>query len=232
MPEVMTGLDAAAQYEAEGGAAEAATIEAAKAALIEEQQGQPADSGEGLLLGKFRSVDDLARSYQELERRLGQGQQPQQEQALPEALPEAQAAPEQGSEQAQVTPEQASQLRQQMLDQVGGEAEYRRLAAWAAANLPTERVNAYDEALRTADSTAVMTSLKAMQYDYMMANGYEPRLAGGRAPTSEVRGFESERQAIEAMKDPRYSGHSPDPAYVREVEAKIAASDVFAPQRY
>lgn len=234
MPEVMTGMDAAAQFEADGGAAEAATVEAAKAALIDEGQAEPQDAGEGLLLGKFRSVDDLARSYQELERRLGQGQQ-QQQQA--EAEPEIQAEPEpvppplteQGMQRSDT---ELAAIRQSMLDQAGGEEEYRRLTSWAASNLPSERVNAYDEAIRNADQGAIMTALKAMQYDYMMANGYEPRLTGGRAPVSEMRGFESERQALEAMKDPRYSGPTPDPAYIREVEQKIAVSNVFSPQRY
>lgn len=233
MPEVMTGQDSAAQFEASGGAAEAAVVEAAKAQLFDEAQqgGPPGDpgDGQGLLLGKFRSVDDLARSYQELERRLGQPQ----EQAPPQEQ-EQEAPPQEppAGQENQRSAEELQALRQSVLEQAGGEEEYRRLTAWAANNVSADRINAYDEAIRNADGPAIMTALKAMQYDYMMANGYEPKLTGGRSPTTEIRGYESERQAIEAMKDPRYSGPSPDPAYIREVEAKIAASNVFTPQRY
>lgn len=40
--------------------------------LAEQEQEQPAEQGSDLLLGKFRSADELAKAYQELERKLGQ----------------------------------------------------------------------------------------------------------------------------------------------------------------
>ena len=58
----------------------------------------------------------------------------------------------------------------------------------------------------------------------MMATGYEPKLTGGRAPTNEVQGYSSEAQVIRAMQDPRYQD---DPAYIKEVEQRIAVSNVF-----
>ena len=88
-------------------------------------------------------------------------------------------------------------------------------------------MTAFNNALNSGDEGAILNQLKGLQYDFMMTNGYEPKLSGGRAPSSEVKGFTSEAQVVEAMNDPRYSGTNPDPAYIREVERRIAVSNVF-----
>ena len=108
-----------------------------------------------------------------------------------------------------------------MLEQAGGEAEYQRLSTWAVNNLPPERTEAYNAALASGDQAAIINSLKGLQYDYMMQNGYEPKLTGGRAPANEVRGYTSRYQVTEAMADPRYEK---DAGYRQEVERRIAAS--------
>jgi hypothetical protein len=81
--------------------------------------------------------------------------------------------------------------------------------------------DANNAALAAGDQAAIMNSLKGLQYDFMMQNGYEPRLTGGRAPSNEVRGFASRYQVTEAMSDPRYEK---DAGYRQEVERRIAAS--------
>jgi hypothetical protein len=230
MSEIVTGQDGAATEAAL--AEEGAKVEAARAELYDEtagQQGQP----DGLILGKYRSTEDLAAAYQNLQAeysRLKNGQAPasQSDPAPEQFSSDDTAQPEQvGTDQGGIDPTTAASIRNAVLEQAGGEAEYQRLASWAASNLPSDRTNAYNAALASGDQAAVINSLKGLQYDYMMKNGYEPKLTGGRAPTTEVRGYQSERQVIEAMNDPRYSGASPDPAYVREVERRLAVSNVF-----
>lgn len=226
MPEIITGQDSGTQYEASGGAEEAAKVDAARAELVDEAN---ADAGDGLILGKYQTTEDLANAYQNLQReyaRLKSGQ--------PSAEPEAEAEPEGGEDDdaaedddPQVDPQRVAQIQDSIFRQAGGEAEYNRLAQWAARNLDPSRTEAYNEALRTADEGAALTALKAIQYDYMMQKGYEPRLIGGRGSSGEARPFDSERQVVEAMRDPRYSGDNPDPAYIKEVERRIAASNVF-----
>lgn len=229
MPEIITGQDGSAV--AEAAAVESAKVETARAELYDEATGSEsgvADSGE-LILGKYRSTEDLAAAYQSLQAeysRLTGGQQQAQSEA--EEPPQADTQGEAVESQAKPLDASAIEaLTAVVMEQVGGEAEYRRLATWAAANLPPDRTNAYNAALESGDTAAVLNSLKGLQYDYMMKNGYEPRLAGGRAPSNEVRGFQSEAQVVEAMKDPRYSGDNPDPAYIKEVERRIAVSNVF-----
>jgi len=233
MPEIITGQDTAAAYEASGGAEEAAKIDAARAELVDEA------TGEGLILGKYQSTEDLAQAYQNLQReysRLKNGQATEQPEVASEGdpTPELQSAEpateneqEAGANPGGLDGAKAAKIQQAIFDQVGGEAEYQRLATWASSNLPTERTNAYNQALAAGDEGAIMNALKGLQYDFMMKNGYEPRLTGGRAPSNEIRGYESEAQVVAAMKDPRYSGDNPDPAYIKEVERRIAVSNVF-----
>lgn len=225
MPEIITGQDTAAQYDATGGAEEAAKVDAARAELVDEAT---AEANDGLILGKYQSTEDLASAYQSLQReydRLKKGQPSAQQEEQPEAEAEA-AEPDEDEAQA-LPPERVQAIQDTIYRQAGGEAEYNRLAQWAARNLDPSRTEAYNKALESADEAGALTALKAIQYDYMMQKGYEPRLIGGRGSSGEVRPFDSERQVVEAMKDPRYSGDNPDPAYIKEVERRIAASEVF-----
>ena len=111
-----------------------------------------------------------------------------------------------------------------MFSQVGGMDKYQALMGWASQNLDEGRAAAFNESLQSGNEGAILSQLKGIQYDHMMATGYEPKLTGGRAPTNDVRGFASEAQVIAAMQDPRYGN---DPAYIKEVEQRIAVSNVF-----
>jgi len=226
MPEIITGQDSGTQYEASGGAEEAAKVDAARAELVDEAN---ADAGNGLILGKYETTEDLASAYQNLQReyaRLKSGQPSAEPEGGADAEAEAEGE-EAEDEGPRIDPQRAAEIQDSIFRQAGGEAEYNRLAQWAARNLDSSRTEAYNEALRTGDEGAALTALKAIQYDYMMQKGYEPRLIGGRGSSGEVRPFDSERQVVEAMRDPRYSGDNPDPAYIKEVERRIAASNVF-----
>jgi hypothetical protein len=225
MPEVTVGQDGS--FESSSFAAEeSARVDAARAELYDEAAGSSEDAP---ILGKYNSVDDLAAAYQSLQAeysRLKNGQvaAPEQEQQQYE---QADDDEDEGDQPAPIALERAQQIRDRVMQQAGGDQQYQRIAGWASQNLPTERVNAFNAALNQGDEGAILNQLKGLQYDFMMANGYEPKLSGGRAPSQEVKGFASEAQVIEAMNDPRYSGQNPDPAYIREVERRIAVSNVF-----
>ena len=224
MPEVQTGMDGS-PTEVAAVAEESAKVDAARAELYEEATGT--SEGE-LILGKYQSVDDLASAYQSLQAEYSRlkGGAVQEEQPTAEA--EEDEDEDEGDEpQARISTEQAQLVREQIMQQAGGEQQYQRIAGWASQNLPEERLTAFNEALNSADSGAILNQLKGLQYDFMMSNGYEPKLSGGRSPSSEIKGFSSEAQVVEAMNDPRYSGGNPDPAYIREVERRIAVSNVF-----
>ena len=223
MSEVAFTGDSGSPAEQSAAAEESAKVEAARAELYDEQAGS---QDQGLILGKYQSVDDLAQAYQNLQReysRVKNGQPPsdppaQQQEA--DQYDEGDGA-EDGSDQGGIDAATAAAIHASVLEQAGGEAEYQRLSTWAVNNLPAERTEAYNAALASGDQAAIINSLKGLQYDYMMQNGYEPKLTGGRAPANEVRGFSSRYQVTEAMADPRYEK---DAGYRQEVERRIAAS--------
>lgn len=230
MAEIQTGQDGSLEDQS-ALAAEQEKINAAKAELYDEQQ---RGEEEGLILGKYRTQEDLVEGYRNLQReneRMRQGQPPDVELESERDRPEEQQElePEEESEEPanELTEEDAIRIRDGMFKQVGGQEKYQALIAWANENITQQQADAYQHALDTADEQAIMTQLKSFQYDMMMSRGYEPKLTGGRAPTQDVKGFESEAQVVAAMSDPRYSGPNPDHAYVRDVERRMSVSKVF-----
>ena len=148
MSEVAFDSQSGSPAEQSAAAEESAKVEAARAELYDEQVGAP-EQGEGLILGKYQSTEDLARAYQNLQReysRVKNGQAPN------DPAPEQQEAEdysgddddsEDGSDQGGIDPATATAIRNSVLEQAGGEAEYQRLSTWAVNNLPAERTEAY-----------------------------------------------------------------------------------------
>jgi hypothetical protein len=203
----------------QGAVEEQAKIDQARADLYDEAAGnEPGEPEESLILGKYKSQSDLVDAYKNLQRENERLRGGEVEEA--EEEPEAQ----QEEPENQLTAEDATRIRGNMFDQVGGADKYQALMGWASQNLNESRAESFNEALNSGNEGAILAQLKGIQYDHMMATGYEPKLTGGRAPTQDVRGFASEAQVIAAMQDPRYGN---DPAYVKEVEQRIAVSNVF-----
>jgi hypothetical protein len=203
----------------QGAVEEQAKIDQARADLYDEAAGNEPGEPEGsLILGKYKSQSDLVDAYKNLQRENERLRGGEVEQA--EEEPEAQ----QEEPESQLTAEDATRIRGSMFDQVGGAEKYQALMGWASQNLDEGRAASFNEALNSGNEGAILAQLKGIQYDHMMATGYEPKLTGGRAPTQDVRGFASEAQVIAAMQDPRYGN---DPAYIKEVEQRIAVSNVF-----
>ena len=219
MAEIQTGLDDSSNQE--GIAEEEAKVQAAKAELWDEQQQQEEN---GLILGKYETQEDLVEGYRNLQRevermRRGEAEEPE----APEA-PVAEETEEEAEEEPGLTAEDANRIRDRMFEQVGGEEKYQALMRWGQKNVSDAQAEAYKEALDSGNETLILQMLKGFQFDQMMSTGYEPKLTGGRAPSQQIQGFASEAQVVEAMRDPRYGT---DPAYVKEVEKRIAVSNVF-----
>ena len=203
----------------QGAVEEQAKIDQARADLYDEAAGnEPGEPEESLILGKYKSQSDLVDAYKNLQR--------ENERLRGGEVEEAEEEPEAQQEEPEnrLTSEDATRIRGNMFDQVGGADKYQALMGWASQNLNESRAESFNEALNSGNEGAILAQLKGIQYDHMMATGYEPKLTGGRAPTQDVRGFASEAQVIAAMQDPRYGN---DPAYVKEVEQRIAVSNVF-----
>ena len=224
MAEIQTGQDGSLENQ-DALATEQEKINAAKAELYDEQQ---RGEEEGLILGKYRTQEDLVEGYRNLQREVERMRQGGEVSAEAPEAPEAPSSEEEDEEPSnQLTEEEAIRIRDAMFEQAGGQDKYQQLMSWAGQNASQQQADAYQQALDAGDEQSIMSQLKAFQYDMMMNRGYEPKLTGGRAPTQDVKGFESEAQVVAAMSDPRYSGSNPDPAYIREVERRMSISKVF-----
>ena len=207
---------------------EAAKVEQAKQELVDERTGEESE----LLMGKYGSTDELISAFKALQgeySRLKGGATQAEPEPQPESQPEPQALQPPVQQQA-VQQEQANAVVEAIFQQTGGEQKYHAMASWAAKNMDQAAVESFNAAIRSGDKDRAISAVKGMQYDYMTQTGYEPRLIGGRAPVSEgPKGFTSEAQVVAAMADPRYqNGPMQDPAYVKEVEARLIASNVFS----
>ena len=205
---------------------EDAKIQAAKEALVDERIGEPQE----LIMGKYGSQEELIAAFKSLQgeySRLKGGDSKAEPEPEPEAKieePETKAEPQ--KQEDELTPEQIGKVIQAVFEQSGGEQKYHAMANWAAKNMDSSDVLKFNADIQSGDMGRAVQAVKAMQYDYMTQTGYEPRLLGGRAPTTEgPKGFQSEAQVVAAMNDPRYrQGPAQDPAYVAEVEERLAAS--------
>lgn len=210
---------------------EAAKIQAAKAELYDEATQETEAEPQEFLGGKYNSVQEMEEGYKNLQReveRLRTGRQEEYEASQEEA--EEEGDEEESEEQGHdLTSEEEGRVYDSLVSQAGGEERLQGTLQWMADNLPESRRESWNAALQSADESRLLSELKGIQYDRMMQTGYEPKLTRGRAPTNEVRGFATEAQAVEAMSDPRYRD-KPDPAYIKEVEQRIAVSDIFTPR--
>ena len=224
MAEIQAGMDGS--FDIQNQAIEDSKIEAAKAELIDEQQ-QDSD----LILGKYKTTEDLAKAYQSLQAEFTKvkgGQQPIETEAAPDPEPPQSPAESPKGEAPSVTQQEIEQAQAAALEQIGGKEKFQLVSSWANQALTDEQKAAFNEAINSGHEGRVLTAVKALQYDYSMANGFEPQLVGGRPAPTQDKGFASEAQVVAAMSDPRYQqGADHDPAFVEEVTRKLAMSNVF-----
>ena len=104
---------------------------------------------------------------------------------------------------------------------VGGKEAFEVQKNWAKANLPEAEQQAFQNAILTGSHEQVVSAVKSLNQKYTEANGTPPTLAGGRKGSSGPTPYGSIQEASRAMADRRYGN---DPAYRREVEARMKAS--------
>jgi hypothetical protein len=106
----------------------------------------------------------------------------------------------------------------------GGDEGYQSLAQWASQNLSAEEMEAFDTLLQTGSKDVIKLAVAGMVARMQSAEGKEPNLVqpGGRAPQADV--FRSMAEAQQAIRDPRYKS---DPAYRKDVEAKLIRSNIY-----
>lgn len=108
---------------------------------------------------------------------------------------------------------------QALMNEVGGEQPFRRMAAWAYQNYSEQDKADYQAAIDSGSPALARLALATLKAKYEAAYGAAPSLVDGTpAPSSPA--YRSKSEMVQAMRDPRYKT---DPAYRAEVERKVAA---------
>lgn len=232
--------------------------EASAESSIDEQAAQEAEeqARPEWLPEKFKSVEDLAKAYAELESKLGQPKEEAAEEAKAEEVVETQeldtaAYMEEFMANGDLGEESRSELNKRgipndMIDgylqslkhqqevsvtdfynAVGGQEVFESVSKWAASGNGDQNVlAAYNSAIERGDTVTAQALFGTLSTSYQNENGtFGRRVSGNATPTSSD-SFRSMAEMMEAMRDKRYMGSETqrDPAFIREVEAKIARS--------
>ena len=231
-----------------------------EAAAIQEKEVQT-EERPSWLPEKFKSAEDLANAYNNLESKLGSNTQEEQEDLPPtensteevdSQTSAIMSASEEFSSNGQLSDETYSNLEKsglsrqlvdsyiagqealiasgeaELLSQVGGREAYEDMANWASENLSENQLNAYNSALEGTDEQASL-ALDWLSSKYQQANGSSSSLIQGETKGSGVSVFESRAQVMAAMSERDATGrkrYETDPAYRKEVERRLAISNI------
>ena len=193
------------------------------------------------LLGKFQTVEDLAKAYSELEKKLGSGEVQAAKSVSEDDLkitpkatePEHSAADmdallksgtiTQDMYNTYVAGQEAatSAFQSEVYSAAGGEAEYNDLIGWAADNMSEADIDTFNDLLNSGNTSAVKLAVSGLNAQRGSSGAQEPsrNIAGGTPPSADK--FDNWQQVQAAMSDPRYSK---DPAFNAEVVNKIGRS--------
>jgi hypothetical protein len=108
---------------------------------------------------------------------------------------------------------------------VGGADNYKSMVSWAANTLGADEKAAFNSAVDKGGADAKL-AIAGLNAQFRATQGSNPSLLNGFAPAGgdAVVGYRSTAELTTAMSDPRYAK---DPAYRKDVEAKLAASKLF-----
>ena len=204
-----------------------------------------------LILGKFKSQEDLIKAYSELEKAQSSRQdKPSNEQGEEVSEVNVSSAIQNASdafyENGELSEDNFQALEQSgiprefveayvrgqeatmeaevssITNSIGGQENYDAMVQWASANLPEAEVDSYDDIVSTGTTDAATMAVKGMYARYLSENGGSSmNIAKGGTSGAAIQPFNSNAQVVEAMNDPRYQN---DPAYRADVEKRISVS--------
>lgn len=207
---------------------------------------------------KFKTPEDMAKAYAELEKKQGSAQETSEEAETSEST-ETDETPSgdvsfeaytqeyaengelsEGSYEALekagisrtlvdafIAGQEArnAQFESSVMEMAGGNDAYVQMIEWAKSNLTDSEIDAYDEAVNSRDMRKAEFAVKGLKARFASENAQDPqRQLSGKGGNQSTSRYESTAQMLSDMSDPRYET---DPAFRRQVEEKIARSDVI-----
>jgi len=213
----------------------------------------PSDKEEVEIPEKFKgkSPEEIIKAYQELEKKLGQKEEPQEEtQEEPETKPEVAVyekfldkvkGGEELSEEDYKELEEAGYNKQfvdqqvefinyqkqkyveEFLGDFGGIDTFKEAVAWAKENWTEEQIQEYNEGLNAGNRLAQKALVRSLIEEYQGSTKTETEPIHSNQPVNKpTKGYSSEVDFMSDISDPRYGN---DPAYTKAVETKMSQTD-------
>ena len=210
-------------------------------APVEQTQNVQSDRPEWLP-EKFKSAEELAKSYTELEKSFSEKSQATANDLNPFF--------DEYSEKGELTQDSYNKLNGMGLskdvvdnyisgmkaqtdlqvtriqNEVGGESNYNNMVKWAQDNLSEAEVNAFNKTIDSGNNEEAILAVKGVNARYKATQTQQtnqPSLIKGQAAAPrEV--FRSTAEVVKAINDPRYAE---DAAYRKDVENKIKRSEII-----
>ena len=177
-----------------------------------------------MLAGKFKDAQELEKAYIELQQKLGQGKDEEEQEGVRDEEPETEEVEEEDSDEEEVAPTEFTDEHVQAIQNIaGGPEEYTNMLKWAAGNLSKEDIAAFDEVISLNNPNAAAFAVRVLSNVYKDVNGSEGELLTGGSSKETADVFKSQAQVLEAMGDPRYDR---DPAYREEIMLKLERSNI------
>ena len=123
----------------------------------------------------------------------------------------------------QASEAQGEYTRMQILSEFGGEEQYGDMVNWASQNWSEEQIQTYDRIMNSGDLDMIRMAVNGLQSQYGM-NSEPTRTVGGQTSSNSGAVYRSVSEMMADMQDPRYQD---DPAFRKDVEAKLARSDIM-----
>jgi hypothetical protein len=119
-----------------------------------------------------------------------------------------------------------NQRAQAVYQSVGGQEEYNAMIQWAGENLSPKEIAAFNRTVNGDDTDAISLAVRGLKAQYAGQVGFEPSttVRGQTAPKTAPVAYRSLAEMQKDMSDPRYQN---DPAFRKEVEQKLARSDIM-----
>lgn len=224
------------------------------------QQETPADDATqserpAFLLEKFKTVEEQAQAYAELEKKLGETERnteapDEAEPSLPPLPAQLSKFSEEFAQRGSLSPESYAELEQNygisrayvdhyiagveakqqdyvqaVKAETGGEEGFETVAIWARVNLPPADLAAVERALQSGDKGIATLAARGLYARYLDETGREPQLIGGGAP--EGSGPQPFRSTAQVVEAMSDPRYAKDPDYRAAVEKRLAISSIL-----
>ena len=202
---------------------------------------QPEAGQEELILGKFKTQDDLATAYQNLEQKLGSEETPQPSGNLDSLLESAGVYFNENGEISEdhYSQFEASGISREYVDRyvqgvkatadaetaslmatIGGPNNFEQMSTWMTESLPESEVTAYNNVVENGSNEEVAVLLQGMYARYKAATGTGAKQVQGTVSATPS-GFRSRGEVMAAMNNRQYAT---DEAYRNDVHRKLSVT--------